>query len=210
MNFKNILKLPFHELLSPGVMAARDVVTGKLQLLSSTSLVTLLLRTINSFNEGSFQNRELQQSFSRGEIELLLISTFELPDGLTEGTRPLVVRLKSREQEEILQSMGLPVLPVINSPKITAKVVIKRGFHPQVILRSANNSKLYVQKLFKTVPEAEDYVKSTDLITMIVETKGSVKLYKPAAELPLASSQAVESNEVTQTAIENEEENTEV
>lgn len=210
MNFKNILNLPFHELLSPGVMAARDVSSGKMQLLASNSLVTLLIRTITAFNEGSFNNLELQKSFNLNQVELLLISKFELPDDIPENTMPLVIRLRTKEQRGILEANGLALYSVPNEPKITAKVIIKRGFYPQVILRSANYSKLYVQKLFKTVPEAEDYIKSTDLIQMILDTKGSAKLYKPAAELPLASSQAVESNEVTQTLIENEEENTDV
>lgn len=210
MNFKNILKLPFYELLPPGVMAVRDVSSGKTLILSGNSLVSVLTRTIKEFNEGSFNHRELQQRFTEGNVELLFVSTFDIPEGTSPSISPIIGRIRAKEQYDLLVSAGIPMYEIKNVPKIKAKVIIRRGFYPQVILRSANNSKLYIQKLFKTVAEAEDYVKSTDLIQMLLDSKGISKFYKPPGELALSSRQAVESNAVTQTAIENEEENTKV
>lgn len=205
---KNALTTPFIELYTPGVIAARCTVTGLTQLLSGFNLSLVLARVIETFEEGSFSSRELQQSFDNGTVELLFVAAYEdMPAmKLHKSTEPIVLRLKTKEVwDELNKEPGLyKLLPLSNTPKIKTKILLKRGHPPQVRLMSANGSKIYVQKHFLTMEQAESYLASTSMIQMVIDTNGSSKVFKPSPAVPdLASGQAVESSEATQTLLIN-------
>lgn len=171
----DVLNTPVKELFTAGIIAFLVKGVKVAQVMHTSSVVRLLGRIEEELSTNKYRNREIQDRYNKGELELLLLERVDLSGIDNADVKDLTLRYKSLLHCNALRALGYVIVNSYNPVSITAKAVIenpRRSKAPQVLMSIARGKKYYVQKLFASMFEAESYVKNTDILQIIHDTGG--------------------------------------
>ena len=162
----------------PGILSLKDSKSGLTQVLFGKSVVKRVLAAIDLLQENSYPNRELQEAFNNGTLEFSLVELIEDKYLINDVVLDMVMRYKSASHLEAMTATGTLVVPMYNPPALTVKPRLLRREHPQVVVVTARNKKLYVQKEFTGSKDINRYIVDTDILQVLIDTKGINKPYR--------------------------------
>lgn len=180
----NLLDVPIKETFRPGIIALVSQEDKTIQIVHSRSIVKLLARIADDLVSNKHSNRLMQEKYNLGQLGIVLLENVDFDDRVISsnvGIRDLILRHKSNLHAEALRTQGYTIANAYNPVSFDIKCVIlsrRRATGPQVRIKITRGTKYYVQKLFDTVTEAEEYIKNTDMIMMLSDTNGSLKPFK--------------------------------
>lgn len=184
---QDVLSLTVREALGPGVVALVSQGDMCCQILHTRSMVKLLSRLMDDLESNRYRNREIQDKYNKGLLELRLLDTVSIIETIEAITiKDLILKYAVLIETSRLQSNGYRVIPNGPPVDITAKAVVAGKFKHrtiQVSVTLARGTKYFVQKVFLSLDEARAYLASTDLVQVLIDTKGVILPFKP--EIPV-------------------------
>lgn len=183
----NLMDCVVYETLASGIVALVSQGDKFVQVLYTKSVIKLLSRITDELATNCYGNREIQERYNKGELEILLLEKVELSDVASPVIQDLILRHKAKLQTEKLLNDGYNVVSIYNPVKMSVEAVIphaRRG-GPQVELRIARGKRYYVQQYFPLMSDAEAYIANTDFIQILKDTGGVQVMFKKPVELPV-------------------------
>lgn len=176
----NLMDIAVYETLTPGVIALVSQGDKFVQVLYTKSVIKLLARITDELTTNCYGNREIQEKYNKGELELLLLEKVDLSGVESPVIQDLILRHKAKLNTDVLLVDGYNVASVYNPVNMKVEAVFphaRRG-GPQVELRIARGKRYYVQQFFPLMGDAEAYIKNTDLIQILKDTGGCQVMFK--------------------------------
>ena len=168
-----LLNTSFKELQKPGLFALVLKGTNRGIIVYSSLITNTLTDIFFQLNNNTFRNREIQEQYNLDKdnnVEFHLLEYVEPGPALDLRLRYRMTKYMEAGMFDLLS----------NYKPISLKVSVKiyHGKLPQVVCSTGRYKKFFVQKPFAFVEEAEYYVNTTPMETILKETLGSTKPFK--------------------------------